>query len=421
MIILHSCLMAAPGWGSVFDGSVFDADILVLFPPETLPPDTSRDLASRTARAIEKRTGIPAKAIVVEPRVESEEDQRFKDSLAKLASAHTAYKELDLQTAQYLAREAEEQCLKKMSFDICRGLIFQSQMLIGMVEQALDNQEAAANAFRNAHAADPSMVLDPRRYPPLTSRAFSSACIAAKESDKIKITLQSNPEGATFRVNGADLGGKDEVHLPPGRHIITAKLLGYRPRNHITFISENGSDASSIVIELTPHTDALAFDELLQTLSQNRFDPGENSLKQLLIRFDIEYIIILQRFPDKPGYRVHGGKTGNSVILELPPIESLADPLNDTFDGELNRFFGLPVSVEEKPEQMVPKAPISKQPIEDDLEEDDESFVVRLQGSETKKEEKNEVRKILTSPWFWGSIGAAICIAGGVVLATQLD
>ncbi len=392
------------------------ASTLVHFPQGTEP-----DQVAFVVRKIEQTTEVETRGIVAISQTTKEHPIELpQEAIVALDRARSAYKELDLERASASAEEAEKKCLDNLPVTVCRRLLFDARMLVGMAGAALGNQDMSAQAFRSAHAVDPSRVADPRIYPPQIVRAFSGACAAGERATPIRIRFLSTPLGASFWIDGVEADPSNEASLSPGRHIIEASLLGYKSLHRIVEVELGASTPKQVAIKLAPLPEAEAWEEMKKGLSSQFPDISSLGLAALLKRFDIDRIIVFTKDVKHPnGFDAHLILPGIPGTKPLAGINPSAEPSMPDFVNGLKDALGMTPPPEPEPAG----APPLKISFNDDKEEDDESSSIRLrpEDADESEEEKDDTRKLFTSPWFWVSIGAAVALVAGVVIITQVN
>ncbi|MCP4601001.1 MAG: hypothetical protein GY847_10830 [Proteobacteria bacterium] len=394
------------------------AGILVRFPKEADP-----ERVEAVTQEIERTSGEKTRGVVAidaEPQKVPTDPPRA--STVALEQARAAYKELDLERTLSLAEEAEKSCLDSLPVIACRRLLFDARMLMGMAAAAQKKPDESAQAFRSAHAADPARVADPRLYPPQIVRSFSRACAAGDRAAGIRVLFSSSPPGASFKLDGAEINTSNKADLGPGRHVFEASLLGYESAHRIVDVDLAASAQKKVVIELVPLPLAEAWEEMRKSLSTplpNMADPG---LATLFKRFEIDRLIVLTPASGASGgYDVSLIETGKVGSKSLPNIALSGESLPSDFIEGLKDALGMESPPEPEP-VTVPKRELY---LEDDPEEDDESSSIRLRPEDMyelgEEDEGIGIREVITSPWFWISVGAVAALVGGVVIITQVD
>lgn len=369
------------------------------------------------AREIEKATGMKTRGVVaVSNKGPEEPPQPDADDRKALDDAKSAFQELKLERAERLAEKAESGCLEKLNAELCRELIFEARMLKGMAAEALGQKEAAAKAFRSAHAVDPSRVLDPRKYPPRTISSFMSACAAGERAGSAAVELASKPIGASFDVNGRPVDAR-KVNLTPAAHIIEASLSGYEPARTVLEIGMDSKGPGKITVPLKSLPDLGAWEDMRAGLSAPSLNLTEAGLSGLLRRFDITYVVLLEKSETAGGFEASLGAPEARNLESLPAIGLPGEPVSDEFVESLKEALG----IAPQPEQAT--APVPEVAVEDETDEDDESSLTRIRTEDADESatDSENMRKVIRSPWFWGSLGVVAAVVAGVAIASAVD
>jgi hypothetical protein len=243
-----------------------------------------------------------------------------------------------------------------------------------------------------------------------------SACSAGERASLVIVEVSSNPKGASFRLNGLPVeAGK--ISLLPASNIIEASLIGHGTAHRIVEVDLIYRGPDKVVIDLKQLPDIEAWEDLRDRLCELSFDLTDAGLIALMKRFDIGDVIFLDYAKASDGFDALVGAPGKKRLEPLPGIGLPGEPLTIEFVDGLKGALG----IAPPPEQAT--APTQKVVIDDEPEEDDESSPIRLhpENIEDSETDTEGLRKVVTSPWFWVSVGVVAVVVTGVVIATQVD
>ncbi len=390
------------------------AELLVRFPADANP----QHVAAVTDE-IAEHTGMKARGVTaIIPKKEG--DEAPEEATRALEQAQTAYKELALDRVLTLTAEAEKRCLDERSVRVCRRILFEARMLEAVVAEARDDKDLAARSFRSAHAIDATRVVDPRRYPPRTVRSFSRACAVGERDIPLAVRLSTNPAGAAFRIDGEEVdpnGG--QVSVKPGQHIVEATRVGYRSVYRVIWVDGQKETPIRVEFQLVPLSDAAAWEQMRAEISSTSVDWEKPGVQELLLRFEIEAVLTVAAPAEGAnGMETTLALTGKTEPVSLPKIGMSGEPLPAEFVDHLKQA----LNIEPVAEDLVTEPP--KPPVfNDNVEDDDESSPIRLRPDEkpVPEPEAEGFREVITSPWFWVSVGAVVAVVTGVLVTTQVD
>lgn len=395
------------------------ADILVRFPKGF---DVGQ--MSEMAKGIERALAVHTIGVVEsEPFVPDAPTAVPKQSEDRLAKARTAYKELDLPSVLNNLAGAEESCLQESSFGVCRGFLFEVGLLRGTALDAMGDKKAAARAFRSAHRADPTRMVDPRQYPPDILSAFAKAC-AVEPPPVVRIALVSEPDGARFRLDDDLISDPSAVALHPGTHLLEAELIGFERSRRIVTVDPASPPAGELQFQLTPESHFNAWKALVAHISKPVWHPEAPGVAALMERFRIDAVIRVSRKPGGPpilqGDIAVAGKPGTRSLSSPGEIGA---PLPEGFLIDIKDALGIvEAPVVEAPVVEAPSPPSPDEEDQAEAEEEEEDPSIRFNGADEPRDEEETRKgiKLLKSPWFWVSVGAIVAIVTGVVVTTQV-
>lgn len=98
--------------------------------------------------------------------------------------------------------------------------------------------------FTRALLFNASLTCDPAVYGADVKKAFDKALNDVATRPSARITITSEPEGATVSIHGKDLGETPLAEQPgvaPGRHLVTFKKAGYEQQGVFVDVTESGA------------------------------------------------------------------------------------------------------------------------------------------------------------------------------------
>ncbi len=387
-----------------------EADILISF-----PKGVDAAWVQEFTDAVEHSTNMPVVGIVAptaEPSPPVTPPQTASDLLA---TAHAKYKELHLEEVLTTLTGAEAVCLDNAGFEICRSFLFEINLLRGLTLEALNRSEEAAQAFRSAHLADRSRVVDPRQYPPRILRAFAKACSVPDRT--AELTLTSDPAGADFYVNGEI--AKSPTRVGPGRHIVEGRFVGYQRAWKSVDIGIDRKRIAAVDLRLTPKSEMEAWKTLVQQISSASWRPGEQGMAALLNRFKISHVVLLESpHDDGARYEASLGEPGEADLIVLPSPGRPLEPASEAFHEGLKRVLGIPT-----PAVVAPRPPEEADIPDDDeaneLDEQEDPSLRFTDPEEVPETPNDSNRRLIRSPWLWISVGVVAAIVTGFAV-TQI-
>jgi hypothetical protein len=410
-----SALLGFATWVSSARG-----DILVSFPSGSDPA-----WVTAFTEEIEHSVEVPAVGVVaLDPQDTSPRYTLPKRAREMLETARTEYKELRLDKVLKVLDGAEAVCLDEADFATCRSFLFEVNLLRGMAFEALGKDAPGAQAFRSAHLAERTRVLDPRLYPPRILRAFAKACSSSSKQGTLKLSLSSLPAGADFLLDG-DAVTTPTLDLGPGRHVVEARFVGYQRAWRMLEVAADGGKPATLRFVLEAKSEMEAWKALIDRVSSPSWRPGARGMAPLLERFHIDYVVLLER-PEAGSARYEASivKSGEADFIVMPSPGLPSGPVSTSFQNALKRVLGIPV-----PEPAVIAPPPAAEEdladaddaLEDDNEEEDPS--IRFAGEDAPRGEAPEDRpRLVKSPWLWISLGVVAAIVSGfAVTATVSD
>jgi len=88
-----------------------------------------------------------------------------------------------------------------------------------------------------------SLILQPRQVPPEFQSFMPVKTIA--------VTVNTVPQGATFTVDGKELGTTPKrIDVAPGKHLLTFSMMGYAPGNYPFEVKAEDTSGGSITVEM---------------------------------------------------------------------------------------------------------------------------------------------------------------------------
>ncbi len=395
------------------------AELLVRFPADAKPQHiaaVTEEIAEHTGMKVRGVTAIRHKT---EGSGSQEDGEAPEEATRSLEQAQTAYKELALDRVLTLTAEAQKRCLDERTVRVCRRILFEARMLEAVVAEARGDNDLAARSYRAAHAIDATRVVDPRRYPPRTVRSFSRACAEGEREDPLAVSLSTNPAGAAFRIDGEEVDSSGRVSIKPGQHIAEATRVGYRSVYRVIWVDEREQTPIPVEFQLVPLSDTAAWEQMRAEISRPSPDWRKPGVKELLLRFEIEAVLTIAAPAEgADGMETALALTGKTEAVALPKIGMAGEPLPADFVDHLKQALSIAPAVADQVTEP-PKPPV----FNDNVEDDDESSPLRLRPEEEPmpEPEAEGFREVITSPWFWVSVGAVVAVVTGVLVTTQVD
>lgn len=390
--------------------AVARADILISFPPGT---DTGQ--VARVADSVGRTCGVSARgATRMESLVPVVESATPKSAAETLARARRAYRDLDLDEAVELLAGAQKECLETAEFVRCRELLFDVNLLRGIIESTRGEMESAKVFFRTAHSFMPEKVIDPRQHPPRIVADFNRACTTGGAGRKVE--ARTEPPGGSIAVNGVLLDQGPLVPFDTGLVVVEAKMLGYEPAKMLVKPGPESPLDEELVVRLKPLPEDQAWMELRRGLQRadGLDDPG---MVRLLARFGLDRVVILERGKEiGVAFEAALARPGGGPTVALGKMRS-EDEMEKELGPLLAKALGVAVTQDRPPREIVP---LVLEPDPDDVGDDREDDLVRFpDGDDEDDGEPGEAGKVFRSPWFWVGVGVVVAVVGGVIIGTQ--
>ena len=219
---------------------------------------TIASLRSQVDSQVGAQSAYPLRA-ALEDRLP--QDSGLAEALQLIGSAESAAFDLDHGTANEQLDRAEKILRQSAASDadVITGLA-DIQLLRGQILAARGKRQEALESFRLAGRLAPERTaLDPGRYPPTVVKLYARA-MQPRRGKRALVTIQSQPEGATVQIDGAESGQTPrEIEIEPGIHYVTATLAGYRPRSElVTARAGQGAELSISLERMSPQDHARA-------------------------------------------------------------------------------------------------------------------------------------------------------------------
>ncbi len=160
-------------------------------------------------------------------------------------------------------------------FDLLRGL----HLWQGICGTKLGQPAAAREAFHAAAALD-DRALDPTRFPPAVSSAYTAAAGELAARAKSKLVVVVSPAAAELRVDGKSVSGTT-LTLVQGAHWLEARAVGFAPTVRRVVI---GAREQRLELRLDAASRAQLHDELYRRQQRNELDPTRRAVLAALGR-----------------------------------------------------------------------------------------------------------------------------------------
>jgi hypothetical protein len=167
-----------------------------------------------------------------------------------LVDAEKAFGEMDLDKAKQLLKEAIQTYQKHLPKLVVRGggiePLVDAWTKLAKVRFFDGDQAGARDALRYAFVLDPKLQWKPSLFPPQMKKTVVEARLLFDTLGPGKLTIDSDPPGATVWLNGVKLEKKtptDPVDAQPGPNFISYTRRGYAPLSAI--FEHNGSGESA--------------------------------------------------------------------------------------------------------------------------------------------------------------------------------
>lgn len=409
--MLRLCRIGAVGLALLMISRPVLSDVLLVFPEGT----SSADVAAAT-QAVERSSGLPVRGISLVARVEEPAERTPpREASGALEEARERFRNLELDGAGAYVKTAREACLGGGVLSRCGTLLFEAELLEGMIEMARGDQPAAERSFRTAHSFEPERVVDPRKYPPKTVAAFNRAC--SREGGGFPLEVSAKPEGAAILVNGESVEGGGLHAGDVDMVVVEASMLGYRPA--LVGVARPKEGVARASFELEPVPKDAAWQDLKEALA-SAGATGDRDVTAVLKRFGIDHVVFLDRAGEGAGasYRAGLAALGQRTPAPLAEVTGSME-LGEVLGEALKRALGVGGSPEgDEPERLVP---MILEPGPDEVDDDMEDSLARfgdVDGSDDAG--TGEAAKIFRSPWFWVGVGVVVAVVGGVVIGTQV-
>ena len=385
---------------------------------------------------MERAAGVPSLGVLAVQEVQAQPEPLPPSVGALLEKANAAYRRLDLEAVSSILEGAEAACLEAAPYVTCREFIFNINMVRGMALMASAGTETAAadQAFRSAHIALPTRILDPKLYPPNTMRAFANAWTASETMPRTICDIASKPPRVRVFVDGeAAPGDGAAVSLSPGRHVIEARFLGYEPQYRVVEVASAAAPPIAVRFELTPESDVVAWKNLIREISNPAWQGKNGEISALLNRFQINYVLLLTPIPNgTPGFQADLVSASENSLHTLPELGPPGADVSEAFSGALMDALGI-ARPAAPPVPVFVDGPLGNDDDdegtiegdegedEDDLDEDEDPSIRFSDANETEDNGERRFVTVLKSPWLWVSVGIVAAIVTGVVVSTQIE
>jgi PEGA domain len=166
-----------------------------------------------------------------------------------------------------------------------------AQLIRGMTLNAQRRRDASDDAFRSVLRVDPRHVMSPDAFSPTFRQRFDKLRAELARARKVRLSVQSQPAGATVYVDGFALGHTPAtLELVPG----TYQVLVGRPEAlsfpHVVQLREDTSLRVDLAFEQTIPPSRAA---CLQQPRDGRETPLGNALKLALL-LEVDQLVILR-------------------------------------------------------------------------------------------------------------------------------
>ena len=183
---------------------------------------------------------------------ESPEERKLAAATEALRRSRAALAEFKLNEAQMRAKDARAILFELPPSSLpwaerVADLSFQ----MGLIHLREQNTGLAMRELSLVHKLVKRGPLDPVRYPPQVTRAFTEA--RSPSSFRSKIALSSTYDGARVFLNGKEVGTAPyRADLPSGVHLFSVQAPGYKPASRLVILDPNAE--IEVQMELVPYT-----------------------------------------------------------------------------------------------------------------------------------------------------------------------
>jgi hypothetical protein len=406
-----AALRVAIAFGIAVFPSAARADLAVRVPAEATP-----DEAAAIESALHKAQGAAVRVLVAPPAAPQIPGPPLP-ATAALERARKAYKSLDMDTARSELAAAEAACLEGGGCGACLELLFDAHLLLGAIAASLEQDDVAAAEFVTAHAALPSRVVDPRRFPPKIVGAFNRACADAERQAPLAVRLAAEPADASLWVNGSSIRAGADVPVRSRRVYVEARLVGHAPRCEA--VEAAAAPTSAHTIRLARIAAEAEPGEVERVLS--RAAALDGPAVAFLGRVGIDRFVAVALAAAPSRFSVRAAHAGAPAWVDLPPLRSAADAASPQFAEALAAAVGEEPESVPAPAPATPPIPPDEEPDGLDDESEDDTLLLDPDAATAPDAGPSTGSKILRSPWLWISLGVVVAVVGGVVIGTQVN
>jgi hypothetical protein len=174
-------------------------------------------------------------------------------SLASLVSqGKESYEMLQVGKALELFEQAKQIEMFGGADVLDTDLLVEMHVFYGLTLLVQGHEAKAAEEFRQAVSHDPTFELSSRKYAPNVVRAFTKAKKQLLSGKPTKVTIHSEPEGATVYLDGLELGTTPLKNYPvfPGHHFFRLESSNYTAWTH--YVRDRGVPPKKINAQLVP-------------------------------------------------------------------------------------------------------------------------------------------------------------------------
>ncbi len=223
---------------------------------------------------------------------------------ADLAAAGAAFDQMDLENAKAKvdsALKTYERYLPALGRDQRLSQIRDAWIRLASIRFFDGNNDAAKEALRHVFVFDPKVDYSPKLFPPQMKKPVIEGRLLFDALGTGKLTVTSEPPGATVYVNGIERGPSPVTveDAPSGPNYVTVKRRGFAPASLTVEVAGGGEEAKADLTLARYEDDPMV--PLAEAREQVGADPPPPPMLAAMKKLKVEMLVAVRMLPAPGG------------------------------------------------------------------------------------------------------------------------